>query len=77
MSATGGLGAQRDPDASTCFWGFLWPYGIRVLDITGISNGDLGKNHGVFYGEYGDIHGIWMGYFTLIRPVTNTMEISG
>ena len=54
-----------------------WPYGIRVLDITGISNGDLGKNHGVFYGEYGDIHGIWMGYFTLIRPVTNTMEISG
>lgn len=47
----------------------------------GISNGDLGKNHGgfliVFYGGYGDIHGIWMGYFTLIRPVTNTMEISG
>jgi hypothetical protein len=33
--------------------------------------------HGGFYGGYGDIHGIWMGYFTLIRPVTNTMEISG
>lgn len=55
--------------------GILW-------DLVGFFMGNLARIMVVFYGYMngdinGNIHRIWMGYLTLIRPITNDTEKHG